>query len=150
VFEDGALVFHPENVEIGERVYVGHYAVLKGYYKEKLRIGDGTWIGQLVFLHSAGGLTIGKDVGIGPGVKILTSQHDIGGTADDPILKRPLQFRSVTIEDGADLGAGSVILPGVTVGRGAQVGAGAVVTNHVEPGAIVAGSPARVIRMRAK
>jgi acetyltransferase-like isoleucine patch superfamily enzyme len=43
---------------------------------------------------------------------------------------------------------GSIVLPGVTVGRGAQVGAGAVVTENVAPYAVVAGSPARLLRMR--
>jgi acetyltransferase-like isoleucine patch superfamily enzyme len=41
-----------------------------------------------------------------------------------------------------------VILPGVTIGRGAIVGAGAVVTSDVEPDAVVAGVPARVIKQR--
>jgi acetyltransferase-like isoleucine patch superfamily enzyme len=48
-----------------------------------------------------------------------------------------------TIEDGASLGSGSVILGGVTVGARAIVGAGAVVTRDVPPGATVAGVPAR-------
>ena len=44
VFERGALVFHAENVEIGDHVYVGHYAILKGYYRNLLSIGSGTWL----------------------------------------------------------------------------------------------------------
>ncbi len=52
------------------------------------------------------------------------------------------------IEDGADIGAGAVILGRVTVGRGAVVGANAVVTHDVPPYAVVGGVPARVIRMR--
>ena len=55
VFEDGCLVFHPENVHIGDHVYIGHQAILKGYYRNELHIGNGTWIGQQCFLHSAGG-----------------------------------------------------------------------------------------------
>ena len=38
IFEPGVLVFHPENVEIGQHVYVGHYTILKGYYKNKMVI----------------------------------------------------------------------------------------------------------------
>ncbi len=70
VLEPGALVFHPENVFLDEDVYVGHYAILKGYYKNTLRVGRGTWIGQGAFLHSAGGIEIGEIVGIGPGVTV--------------------------------------------------------------------------------
>ena len=41
VIEPGALVFHPENVSLDEDVYVGHYAILKGYYKNELVVGRG-------------------------------------------------------------------------------------------------------------
>ena len=75
VFEAATLIFHPENISLGDRVYIGHQTILKAYYKNNLTIGSGTWIGQQCFIHSAGGIDIGKDVGIGPGVKILTSQH---------------------------------------------------------------------------
>ena len=40
VFEAGVLVFHPENIALGRNVYVGHYSILKGYYKNRLEIGD--------------------------------------------------------------------------------------------------------------
>jgi acetyltransferase-like isoleucine patch superfamily enzyme len=53
------------------------------------------------------------------------------------------------VERGASLGSGAVIMGGVTIGELALVGAGAVVTHDVPPLAIVAGVPARVIRMRA-
>src|SRR3954452_5088650 len=75
VIEAGALIFHPENVSLGARVYVGHYAILKGYFKNQLRVGEGSWIGQAAFLHAAGGLTVGRDVGIGPHACVLTSVH---------------------------------------------------------------------------
>ena len=147
VFEAGVLIFHPENIEIGDDVYIGHGAILKGYYKNKMVIGSGTWIGQQCFFHSAGGLTIGQNVGIGPVVKIITSYHE-GKDIAKPILHTPIIFKPVVIEDAADIGIGSVILPGVTVGKGAQVGAGAVVSNDVEPYTVVAGVPARFIRRR--
>jgi len=147
VFEPGVLVFHPENIEIGDDVYVGHATMLKGYHKGLMTIGDGTWIGQGCFLHSAADLTIGRAVGIGPKVTILTSEHE----AKDrrlPVPHTPIEFAPVTLEDGCDIGAGSIILPGVTIGRGAIVGAGAVVTRDVEPLTVVAGVPARVLRRR--
>ncbi len=147
VFETGVLVFHPENISLGANVYIGHYAILKGYYKNQMVIGDETWIGQQCFFHAAGGLTIGARVGIGPGVRIITSAHEEAGRAT-PVLFSPVGFAPVVIEDDADLGVGCVVLPGVTVGRGAIVGAGAVVNQDVAPYTIVAGVPARVLRAR--
>ena len=148
VFEAGVRIWHPETVHIGNNVYLGHDAMLKGYHAGTLRIGNDTWIGQGVFLHSAGNITIGSKVGIGPFVKILTSAHEIPQDTTTAILAAPLNFAAVTIEDGADIGVGAILLPGVTVGTGAQVGAGAVVTRDVPPFSIVAGNPAKVIRTR--
>jgi acetyltransferase-like isoleucine patch superfamily enzyme len=147
VFEAGVLVFHPENIELGDDVYVGHYAILKGYHENRIRIGDGTWIGQQCFLHGAGGLEIGRYVGIGPGVRILTSSHRLDDPAR-PILHAALELAPVYIGEGADLGASAVVLPGARIGEGAQVGAGSVVTGELPPFAVAAGSPARVLRLR--
>jgi len=147
VFEAGVLVFHPENIAIGSNVYVGHQTVLKGYHGARMVIGDGTWIGQQCFFHSGGGLTIGRDVGIGPGVRILTSAHRLD-EMDRPILHATVDFKPVVVEDGSDVGVGAILLPGVRIGRGAQVAAGAVVAADVEELTIVAGVPARLVRRR--
>lgn len=147
VLEEGVRIFHPDRVWIGAGVYVGHDTILKGYHDGALRIGDGAWIGQQCFLHAAGDLTIGANVGVGPGVKIITSVHREVGRAT-PILHAPLAFAPVVIEDDADLGVGAVVLPGVTIGRGAQIGAGAVVTRDIPAYTIAAGNPARVLRER--
>jgi acetyltransferase-like isoleucine patch superfamily enzyme len=149
VFEAGVLVFHPETIEIGANVYIGHQTILKGYHSSRMAIGDGTWIGSQCFFHSGGGLTIGADVGIGPGVRILTSSHQLDD-ADGPILHAPVQFAPVVIEDGSDIGVGAILLPGTRVGRGAQVAAGAVVAEDVPEFTIVAGVPARVLRRRGR
>jgi acetyltransferase-like isoleucine patch superfamily enzyme len=148
VFEAGVLVFHPENVEIGDDVYVGHYAILKGYYRNRLVIGSRSWIGQQCFLHAAGGITIGERVGIGPGAKLLTSTHELPADRGTPIMDGALRFAPIALGDGCDIGVGAIVLPGVTVGRGAQIGAGAVVADDVPAGAVAAGVPARVLRER--
>lgn len=147
IIEKGVLVFHPENIEIGDNVYIGHYAILKGYYKNRMIIGDHTWIGQQCFLHSAGGLIIGKAVGIGPRVTILTSQHK-DSNHEIPVYFSPLQFAEVLLGDGCDIGAGAIILPGVKIGEGAIIGAGAVVTEDVPAYEVWAGVPAREIKKR--
>ncbi|MBI4975242.1 acyltransferase [Candidatus Peregrinibacteria bacterium] len=149
IFEKGVLVFHPENIELGNNIYIGHYSILKGYHKNIMKIGDNTWIGQGCFFHSAGGLRIGRDVGIGPGVKIITSYHKM----DDiniPILHSDIVYDEVIIDGECDIGTGAIILPGVKIGRGSQIGAGAVVTKDVKPYTIVAGVPARLIRYRKR
>lgn len=145
--ENGVLIFHPENITIGSNVYIGHYAILKAYFKNEMIIGKDSWIGQQCFFHSAGGLIIGEKVGIGPSVKILTSSHDLSAsTNDNAIMSKPLQFSPVKIGDGCDIGVNAVILPGVTLGDNVQVGAGAVVTKSFPSNSVVAGVPAQRIR----
>lgn len=150
VFESGVLVFHPENIEIGSNVYVGHNTILDGYHQNKMVIEDKVWIGPQCFLQGAGGLIIKHDNGIGPGVKIMTSVHDLDQDNLGPIINLKLKYNPVLIKEGGDIGAGTIILPGVTIARGTQVGAGAVVTKSTKPNSIVAGVPAKLIRMRKR
>ena len=98
IFEFGVLVFHPEQINIGGNVYIGHYTILKAYHQNTMSIGEGTWIGQQCFFHSAGGLKIGRNVGIGPGVKIISSEHE--DITKGPILHAPIKFSPVNIGTG--------------------------------------------------
>ena len=147
VLEEGVLIFQAPNVFIGRDVYVGHRAILKGDTRAALEIGDGSWIGQDCALHCAGGITLGRNCGMGPKSMILTSTHE-EVEYPVPITDGALRLGRVSIGDGADIGLGAIILPGVRIGAGAMVGAGAVVTRDVPDGAIVAGVPARLLRLR--
>lgn len=85
------------------------------------------------------GLRIENDVFVGPNVTFSNDKF--------PRSKHyPNEFLKTHIENGASIGAGAVILPGLTIGKNAMVGAGSVVTKSVPPGAIVVGNPARVVR----
>ncbi len=147
IFEEGVRIFCPDTVSLGDNVYVGHEAWLKGHPHGRLTIGSDVWIGQGAFLHSAGNITIEDEVGVGPFVRILTSNHGEAGR-EVSILDAPLEFAPVILEKGSDIGINAIILPGVRVGTGAQVGAGAIVTRDVPPFAVVAGNPAKILRYR--
>ncbi len=85
------------------------------------------------------GLRVGDDVFIGPNVTFTNDKF--------PRSKQyPVKFLETTIENGASIGAGAVILPGIVIGQGAMVGAGAVVTRDVASKSLVQGNPARHIR----
>jgi acetyltransferase-like isoleucine patch superfamily enzyme len=147
VIEEGVLVFNAPYVHLGADVYVGHRAMLKGDTRNDLVVGDRSWIGQGCFFHSAGGISIGADVGIAPHAMILTSSHAETPTGT-PIMSGTLEFGSVEIGDGSDLGCGSIILPGSKLGAGVLVGAGAVVKGEFPDFTVLAGVPARVLRVR--
>lgn len=148
IFESGVLVFHPENIELGSNIYIGHGTMLKGHYRNQFTVGDNTWIGQGCFLHSGGGLVIGNCVGLGPFVKIMSTRHVEEGPGV-PIVFARTEDMPVVLEDNCNIGMGAIIRPGVTIGRGCQVGAGAVVTGNTPRYSIVAGVPARVLRLRS-
>lgn len=77
-----------------------------------------------------------------------TSSHEALANCQFQIGKTPTILRRTTIGSDVYIGHGAFIMPGITIGNGAVIGAMAVVTRDVPDYAIVAGSPARVIRRR--
>lgn len=114
---------------------------------ERLKLGDGTIIGDNAILDARRGLTMGRNVNLSSNVSIYTLQHD----HRDPFFGIPSENNlklSVEIGDRAWLGANVIVLPGVHIGEGAVCCAGCVVTKDVEPFAVVAGIPARKVNER--
>jgi len=112
---------------------------------DKIKIDEYTYINRNTVLDGFNKLWIGKRVMIGPMCFITDSDHTIVEGQD--VKSQPMQLGETIIEDGAWLGAGVVVLRNVRIGKLAAVGAGAVVTKDVPAGAVVAGVPARVVRM---
>src|SRR5205807_5910760 len=100
-------------------------------------IGSHTIVNQYCFLDGRGGLFIGNNVSISPGVWLLTDGHDM----NDPFFAERLG--PIEVGDYAWLGSRAMVLPGVKIGKGAVVAAGAVVTKDVGPYQVVGGVPAR-------
>ena len=96
-------------------------------------IGDGTMIDMNAVVGARG--TIGKNCHIGAGAVVA-------GVLEPP-SKQP-----VIIEDDVLVGANAVILEGVRIGKGSVVAAGAVVLEDVPPGVVVAGSPAKIVKVK--
>ncbi|KAK3677250.1 hypothetical protein LTR78_002788 [Recurvomyces mirabilis] len=88
---------------------------------------------------------IGHGAFIGPGVQILSVQHEVDWRKRDGVMG-PALARRTTIEDNVFVGAGACIMPGVTIEERAVVGAGAVVTKSVPASHVAIGDPARATR----
>ena len=137
---------HLERVSIGDGVFIGEGAMVQGHALGHCSLGERAWIGPHAFLD-ARALVVERAAAVGPGAKILTAEHS-GHPADAPVMATEQAVGAVRIGEGADIGVGAIVLPGRSIGRGAIVGAGAVVTADVPDGAVVAGSPARLLRYR--
>jgi acetyltransferase-like isoleucine patch superfamily enzyme len=110
----------------------------------RFRVGTGANIANRVTISLDAEARLGKNVSIGPYVRIYTGTHAIGPGSNRrswEVLPHP-----VVIEDGAWIGLGATILPGVTIGHGSVVAAGAVVDQDVPPDSYMVGNPARLVR----
>ena len=141
----------PDGVSIGPSTLVMHGAVLHVYNFRRLphagiRIGRDSLIGEYTVIRGQGGVTIGDRVYTSPMTQIIAVNH-VFDDADRPFVEQGITAEGIVIEDDVWLGAGAVITDGVRVGRGAVVAAGAVVTQDVPPHTVVAGVPARVVRV---
>jgi acetyltransferase-like isoleucine patch superfamily enzyme len=127
------------NPKIWRDVWVDDY--------RKLTIGADVSIGKSAMLICHGGVTVGDQVMIAHGAQIVSAGHRIpeGGAS---MRFSGLDVAPIVVEDGAWIGAGAIVLPGVTVGRGSIVAAGAVVTKDVAPNTMVGGVPAMTIGSR--
>lgn len=121
--------------------------LLMGESDTRLQLGDRVVVNVGSYLSGENGLLIADDVIIGPHVRLLSAGHGIHG--GDPIVwKNPLTGAPIVIEQGAWIGGGATVLPGVRIGRGAVIGAASVVTRDVPSFAVVAGNPARILHYR--
>jgi maltose O-acetyltransferase len=109
----------------------------------KLTIGERCGINFRCFFDLHHTITIGDQVSIGHEVFFLTSSHAIGPAQ---LRAGPLTTAPIAIEQGAWIGARSIILPGVTVGSGCVIAAGSIVTKDTSPNTLVGGVPARPLR----
>ena len=122
-----------ENVSVGEMTIIGRGATIENHCK----------IGRFVKIQTNAYITAYSEVGdrcfIAPGV--VTSNDNYAGRTKE----RFSRFKGVTMEEGARLGAGAVVLPGKTVRRDGFAAAGSVVTRDVPEKTIVAGVPAKTM-----
>lgn len=121
-----------------------------------ITVGAGSVLAGAVFMCRER-VTIGRDVVISYQVTIADSDfhpRDAAQRRRDAEASAPhgsrgqrpaVENRPVSIDDGAWIGIGAMILKGVRIGAGARVGAGAVVTRDVPAGAVAEGNPARVL-----
>ena len=106
-----------------------------------ITVGKDVFINACCKFQDQGGIEIGNNVLIGHGVTLATLNHDMV-----PENRASMRAKRIKIGSNVWIGSNSVILPGITIEDGAIIGAGSVVTKDVKEKTIVAGNPAKVIK----
>ena len=128
----------------------------------EMEVGKWTYGKPTLHFPEIGSIKIGNYCSIAPGVEIIIrGDHNIDWVTTFPFMSftdkgwpqardfpgHPKSKGGVTIGNDVWIGLGALILSGVTIGDGAVIGAHAVVTKSVPPYAVVAGNPARILRI---
>jgi acetyltransferase-like isoleucine patch superfamily enzyme len=150
--EPSAKLTAPYLICVGSSVHICTHAWLnakddRGDGKPTLKIGEGTYIGRFVHINAWRNVVIEDNVLIADRVYISDADHKY----DDITIPIRLQgdyFKgAVRLKQGSWLGVGVVVLPGVTIGRNSIVAANSVVLRDVPDYAVVAGNPAKIIKV---
>jgi acetyltransferase-like isoleucine patch superfamily enzyme len=158
-FGQGSVIYHPMFISDADCIEIGeHVSIRDGVRLQALRdpygrtplltIGSNTLIEQGVQIICHNRVTIGRDVSIAGHCAIVDVSHpyqninigNIGSLIAD-------EDSFVEIEEGAFVGYGAIILPNVRIGARAVIGANSVVTREVPAFTIVAGAPAKIVKV---
>lgn len=147
------------NVRLGKNIKFSKFINLYG-----CEIGDDTKIGAFVEIQKNAtigkrckvsshtficeGVTVEDNVFIGHNVTFINDTYPRATTSSGEMqTEKDWKVESTLVKKGASIGSGVTILANVVIGEGALVGAGSVVTKDVPPFSVVAGNPAKVIRL---
>jgi acetyltransferase-like isoleucine patch superfamily enzyme len=133
-------------VRFGRWTWIGDGTKIRCHEGE-VRIGDKTVLGQECTISAYQRVWIGEQCIVADRVMMIDFDHCVT-EVERPIRAQGIYKRDVRVGNNVWVGYGAQILRGVTVGDNAIIGASAVVTRDIPANAVVAGSPARIVRMR--
>lgn len=111
-------------------------------YPWKLTVGDHAWIGERVWIDNLDQVSIGEHACLSQGATLICGNHNYKSSGFD------LQLGAITIENGAWIGAGASVAPGVRCGTHAVLSMGSVAYNDLDAWGIYSGVPAVKVRER--
>jgi acetyltransferase-like isoleucine patch superfamily enzyme len=134
------------HVELGRWSWIGHGTKIRAH-EGVVSIGAKTVLGQECTISAFQHVSIGRECVVADRVMLIDFDHGVV-EVERPVRVQGIYKRDVRIGNNVWIGYGACILRGVTVGDNAIIGTSSVVTRDVPANAVVAGAPARVIRMR--
>jgi acetyltransferase-like isoleucine patch superfamily enzyme len=133
-------------LRIGRWAWIGHGSKIR-VHEGKASIGAKTVMGQECTISAYQHVSIGRECIVADRVMLIDFDHGVI-EVDRPIREQGIYKRDVRVGHNVWIGYGACVLRGVEIGDNSVVGTSSVVTKDVASNAIVAGAPARVIRMR--
>lgn len=133
-------------VRLGRWCWIGHGTKIRSH-EGSVEIGAKTVLGQDCTISSFQHVSIGRECVVADRVMLIDFDHGVV-EVERPIRLQGIYKRDVRVGHNAWIGYGACFLRGVTVGDNCVVGTNSVVTRDVPDNAVVAGAPARVLRMR--
>lgn len=150
----GALIHRLANIvgrcEVGEGSRIDAFVTITG----NVAIGRYCHIGTGACIFGSEGVVIGDYASLSPGARIFTATEDVGGEwITNPTV--PARYRNpikapVLLGDHAEMGSGSVALPGADMPEGAFLGALSMTKERLLPWSIYAGVPAKFKKYRTR
>jgi acetyltransferase-like isoleucine patch superfamily enzyme len=133
-------------LRIGRWAWIGHASKIR-VHEGEVSIGAKTVMGQECTISSYQRVSIGRECILADRVMLIDFDHGMI-EVDRPIRVQGIYKRDVHVGHNVWIGYGACVLRGATIGDNSVVGTNSVVTREVPQNAVVAGAPARVIRMR--
>jgi acetyltransferase-like isoleucine patch superfamily enzyme len=133
-------------LRLGRWSWIGHGTKIR-IHEGEASIGAKSVLGQECTISAFQHVSIGRECIVADRVMLIDFDHGVV-EVERPIRLQGIYKRDVSVGHNCWIGYGACILRGVTVGDNAIVGANTVVAKDVAPNAVVAGAPARVLRMR--
>jgi acetyltransferase-like isoleucine patch superfamily enzyme len=134
------------SLHIGRWAWIGHDSKIR-VHEGEVHIGAKTVIGQECTISAFQHVSIGRECILADRVMLIDFDHGVV-EVERPIRLQGIYKRDVRVGHNVWIGYGACILRGVSVGENSILGTNSVVTRDVPENAVVAGAPARVIRMR--
>jgi acetyltransferase-like isoleucine patch superfamily enzyme len=133
-------------IDFGRFVWLGEGTKIR-CHEGSVEIGAKSVLGQECTISAYGRVRIGEQCVIADRAMFIDFDHGVV-EVERPIRQQGIYTREVEVGSNVWIGYGACILRGVRVGDNSIVGTNSVVTHDVPANAVVAGIPARIIRMR--
>ena len=147
----GVPIIHLLYFFIPQKIFFNHWAIpwpvnktSRVLFWQNITMGNRCTPGMNAhcYIQARNGIVLGNNVRIGPGVGLISADHDLSD------YDKHKKSKSIIIGNNVWIGMNSVVLPGVQIGDNVVIGAGSIVTYDIPSNSIAGGNPCKVIRQK--